>query len=120
MIRRRRVINIVPAITTPIAATSQPFEFEPVAGNTGACITVVAVGFTSVTVATTVVVVDASVVVVDASVVEVDTSVVEVDTSVVEVDASVVVVDASVVVDAGVLSTCVMVNASEPPIAFLK
>ena len=92
MVRRRRVINIVPAITTPIAATSQPFEFEPVAGNTGACITVVAVGFTSVTVATTVVV----------------------------VDASVVVVDASVVVDAGVLSTCVMVNASEPPIAFLK
>ena len=99
MVRRRRVINIVPAITTPIAATSQPFEFEPVAGNTGACITVVAVGFTSVTVATTVVVVDASVV-------EVNTSVVEVDTS--------------VVVDAGVLSTCVMVNASEPPIAFLK
>ena len=90
MVRRRRVINIVPAITTPIAATSQPFEFEPVAGNTGACITVVAVGFTSVTVATTVVV------------------------------ATVVVVDASVVVDAGVLSTCVMVNASEPPIAFLK
>ena len=106
MVRRRRVINIVPAITTPIAATSQPFESEPVAGNTGACITVVAVGFTSVTVATTVVVVDASVVVVDASVVV--------------VDASVVVVDASVVVDAGVLSTCVMVNASEPPIAFLK
>ena len=106
MVRRRRVINIVPAITTPIAATSQPFEFEPVAGNTGACITVVAVGFTSVTVATTVVVVDASVVVVDASVVV--------------VDASVVVVDASVVVDAGVLSTCVMVNASEPPIAFIK
>ena len=97
MIRRRRVINIVPAITTPIAATSQPFEFEPVAGNTGACITVVAVGFTSVTVATTVVV-----------------------ATVVVVDASVVVVDASVVVDAGVLSTCVMVNASEPPIAFLK
>ena len=92
MVRRRRVINIVPATTTPIAATSQPFEFEPVAGNTGACITVVAVGFTSVTVATTVVV----------------------------VDASVVVVDASVVVDAGVLSTCVMVNASEPPVAFLK
>ena len=86
------MINIVPAITTPIAATSQPFEFEPVAGNTGACITVVAVGFTSVTVATTVV----------------------------EVDASVVEVDTSVVVDAGVLSTCVMVNASEPPIAFLK
>ena len=106
MVRRRRVINIVPAITTPIAATSQPFESEPVAGNTGACITVVAVGFTSVTVATTVVVVDASVVVVDASVVV--------------VDASVVVVDASVVVDAGVLSTCVMVNASEPPVAFLK
>ena len=69
--RRRRVINIVPATTTPIAATSQPFEFEPVAGNTGACTTVVAVGFTSVTVATAVVV-DASVVVVDASVVVVD------------------------------------------------
>ena len=98
------MINIVPAITTPIAATSQPFEFEPVAGNTGACITVVAVGFTSVTVATTVVVATAVVV----------------DASVVVVDASVVVVDASVVVDAGVLSTCVMVNASEPPIAFLK
>ena len=106
MVRRRRVINIVPATTTPIAATSQPFESEPVAGNTGACITVVAVGFTSVTFATTVVEVDASVVEVDASVVEVDTSVVEVDTS--------------VVVDAGVLSTCVMVNTSEPPIAFLK
>ena len=104
MVRRRRVINIVPAITTPIAATSQPFEFEPVAGKTGACITVVAVGFTSVTVATTVVVATAVVV----------------DASVVVVDASVVVVDASVVVDAGVLSTCVMVNASEPPIAFLK
>ena len=104
MVRRRRVINIVPAITTPIAATSQPFESEPVAGNTGACITVVAVGFTSVTVATTVVVATAVVV----------------DASVVVVDASVVVVDASVVVDAGVLSTCVMVNASEPPIAFLK
>ena len=98
------MINIVPAITTPIAATSQPFESEPVAGNTGACITVVAVGFTSVTVATTVVVATAVVV----------------DASVVVVDASVVVVDASVVVDAGVLSTCVMVNASEPPIAFLK
>ena len=98
LMRRRRVINIVPATTTPIAATSQPFEFEPVAGNTGACTTVVAVGFTSVTVATAVVV----------------------DTSVVVVDASVVVVDASVVVDAGVLSTCVMVNASEPPVAFLK
>jgi hypothetical protein len=107
------VINIVPATTTPIAATSQPFESEPVAGNTGACITVVAVGFTSVTVATTVVEVDTSVV-------EVDTSVVEVDTSVVEVDTSVVEVDTSVVVDAGVLSTCVMVNASEPPIAFIK
>ena len=118
MVRRRRVINIVPAITTPIAATSQPFEFEPVAGKTGACITVVAVGFTSVTVATTVVV--ATAVVVDASVVVVDASVVVVDASVVVVDASVVVVDASVVVDAGVLSTCVMVNASEPPIAFLK
>ena len=104
MVRRRRVINIVPAITTPIAATSQTFEFEPVAGKTGACITVVAVGFTSVTVATTVVVATAVVV----------------DASVVVVDASVVVVDASVVVDAGVLSTCVMVNASEPPIAFLK
>ena len=104
MVRRRRVINIVPATTTPIAATSQPFESEPVAGNTGACITVVAVGFTSVTVATTVVVATAVVV----------------DASVVVVDASVVVVDASVVVDAGVLSTCVMVNASEPPIAFLK
>ena len=71
LIRRRRVINTVPVITAHIAATSHPFESDPVAGSNAAA-TVVVVAATVVVVAATVVVVAATVVVVSAGGVYVD------------------------------------------------
>jgi hypothetical protein len=64
LIRRRRVINTVPVITAHIAATSHPFESDPVAGSNAAA-TVVVVAATVVVVAATVVVVSAGGVYVD-------------------------------------------------------
>jgi hypothetical protein len=59
------VINTVPVITAHTAATSHPFESDPVAGSNAAATTVVVVAATVVVVAATVVVVSAGGVYVD-------------------------------------------------------